>query len=86
LISVLVIPSCGSVSSIRSVINNEPVDIQSYNAVVVNKFTNKTIHKKVNKIVQETFQNTMCNSISESFLFESVYKNKKNTKFFNNIW
>jgi hypothetical protein len=72
----LMLQSCGSVSSIRPVVKNRTIDINSYKTVVINDFINATPYKKVTEIAEKTFPENILNNLEDSNLFESVYRNK----------
>lgn len=76
-ISLLILQSCGSVSSIRPTNTNGSVDISSYNKIVINNFTNQTSNNEVDDIAKSNFPNKLFNKLSESSLFKSVQRNKK---------
>jgi hypothetical protein len=75
LISALILQSCGTVSSIRPTVQNKPIDINSYKALVINDFANAT-PRKINEIAKETFPNKLQKNLEESHLFESVQRNE----------
>ena len=76
-ISLLILQSCGSVSSIRPTITNGSVDISSYNKIVINDFTNQTSNSEVDDIAKSNFPNKLFNKLSDSSLFKSVQRNKR---------
>ena len=77
LISLLILQSCGSVSSIRPIIKNGSVDISSYNTIAINDFSNATDNEEVDNIAKANFPNKLFKKLSESSLFNSVQRNSR---------
>ena len=77
LISLLILQSCGSVSSIRPVIKNGSVDITSYDTIAINDFSNATDNEEVDDIAKANFPNKLFKKLSESSLFNSVQRNSR---------
>ena len=76
-ISLFILQSCGSVSSIRPVVQNKPIDIKSYKAIVIKDFTNEIPNQKIDEIAKKDFPDKILNLVEDSLLFESTHRNKK---------
>lgn len=78
LISLLILQSCGSISSIRPVTKNGIIDLSSYNTIAINDFSNATNKEEVDDIAKTNFPNKLFKKLSESSLFDSVKRNNRN--------
>ena len=76
-ISLFILQSCGSVSSIRPVVQNKPIDIKSYKAIVIKDFTNEIPNQKIDEIAKKDFPDKILKLVEDSLLFESTHRNKK---------
>lgn len=76
-ISLFILQSCGSVSSIRPVVHNKPIDIKSYKAIVIKDFTNEIPNQQIDEIAKKDFPDKILKLVEDSLLFESTHRNKK---------
>lgn len=76
-ISLFILQSCGTVSSIRPTVQNKPIDIKSYKAIVIKDFTNEVPNQKINEIAKKDFPDKILKLVEDSLLFESTNRNKK---------